>query len=77
MAPPKPTNWDPILLISQESTYVDSERPTNEFSLLQIVSMQTLHYLTLSVLIPPLLNLFAEPNSLNYEGGAANVGMPQ
>jgi protein SYS1 len=77
MAPPKPTNWDPILLISQESTYVDSERPTNEFSLLQIVSMQTLHYLTLSVLIPPLLNLFAEPNSLNYEGGAANVGMRQ
>ena len=30
----------------------------------------------LSVLIPPLLSLFAEPNSLNYEGGAANVGMP-
>jgi protein SYS1 len=77
MAPPKPTNWDPILLISQESTCVGSERPTNEFSLLQIVSMQTLHYLTLSVLIPPLLNLFAEPNSLNYEGGAANVGMRQ
>ena len=36
--------------------------------------MQTLHYLTLSFLIPPLLSLFAEPSSLLYEGGAANVG---
>jgi len=41
----------------------------------QIVTMQTLHYLTLSFLIPPLLNLFAEPNSLLYEGGATNIGM--
>ncbi|TFK34031.1 integral membrane protein S linking to the trans Golgi network-domain-containing protein [Crucibulum laeve] len=41
----------------------------------QIVSMQTLHYLTLSLLIPPLLSLFAEPVSLDYEGGAANIGM--
>ncbi|KAF9529015.1 integral membrane protein S linking to the trans Golgi network-domain-containing protein, partial [Crepidotus variabilis] len=41
----------------------------------QIVSMQTLHYLTLSILIPPLLATFAEPNSLHYEGGAASVGM--
>ncbi|GLB41534.1 putative integral membrane protein S linking to the trans Golgi network [Lyophyllum shimeji] len=41
----------------------------------QIVAMQTLHYLTLSVLIPPLLSLFAEATSLNYEGGAASVGM--
>ncbi|OBZ74022.1 Protein SYS1 [Grifola frondosa] len=41
----------------------------------QIVSMQTLHYITLAVLIPPLLTIFAEPSSLEYEGGAANVGM--
>ncbi|KAK7440384.1 hypothetical protein VKT23_017020 [Stygiomarasmius scandens] len=41
----------------------------------QIVSMQTLHYLTLSLFIPPLLSLFAEPTSLTYEGGASNVGM--
>ncbi|KAG9313220.1 integral membrane protein S linking to the trans Golgi network-domain-containing protein [Chiua virens] len=41
----------------------------------QIISLQTLHYLTLSLLIPPLLALFAEPTSLVYEGGAANVGM--
>ena len=37
--------------------------------------MQTLHYLTLALLIPPLLAVFAEPSSLEYEGGAANVGM--
>lgn len=41
----------------------------------QILSMQTLHYLTLSIIIPPLLSLFADPTSLNYEGGPANVGM--
>ncbi|KAG8221120.1 integral membrane protein S linking to the trans Golgi network-domain-containing protein, partial [Butyriboletus roseoflavus] len=41
----------------------------------QIISLQTLHYLTLSLLIPPLLTVFAESTSLMYEGGAANVGM--
>ncbi|TFK19412.1 hypothetical protein FA15DRAFT_760054 [Coprinopsis marcescibilis] len=41
----------------------------------QIVSMQTLHYLTLCILVPPLLTIFAEPISLNYEGGASNIGM--
>lgn len=40
----------------------------------KIVSIQTVHYLVLSIFIPPLLTLFAEPNSLDYEGGAANVG---
>lgn len=39
--------------------------------------MQTLHYLTLSVLIPPLLAVFAESAALLYEGGAANVGTRQ
>lgn len=37
--------------------------------------MQCLHYLTLATLIPPLLAVFAEPTSLEYEGGSANVGM--
>ncbi|KAG2144292.1 integral membrane protein S linking to the trans Golgi network-domain-containing protein [Suillus clintonianus] len=41
----------------------------------QIVSLQTLHYLTLSVLIPPLLSIFAETGALVFEGGATNVGM--
>ncbi|KAK0501820.1 integral membrane protein S linking to the trans Golgi network-domain-containing protein [Armillaria luteobubalina] len=41
----------------------------------QIVSMQTLHYLTLSLLVPPLLDIFADPAALEYHGGASNVGM--
>ncbi|EJF58062.1 integral membrane protein S linking to the trans Golgi network-domain-containing protein [Dichomitus squalens] len=41
----------------------------------QIIALQTLHYVTLSFLIPPLLIMLAEPGSLEYEGGAANVGM--
>ena len=34
----------------------------------QIVSMQSIHYLTLCVLIPPLLTIFADPTALTYEG---------
>ncbi|KAH9913085.1 integral membrane protein S linking to the trans Golgi network-domain-containing protein [Epithele typhae] len=41
----------------------------------QILALQTLHYLSLSLLVPPLLVIFADPTSLEYEGGAANVGM--
>ncbi|KAF8515923.1 hypothetical protein JB92DRAFT_36514 [Gautieria morchelliformis] len=41
----------------------------------QIVSMQSVHYLTLCLLIPPLLTIFAEPNALAYEGGAATVAV--
>jgi hypothetical protein len=37
--------------------------------------MQALHYLTLSILIPPLLSLLADPAALTYEGGASNVGV--
>ncbi|KAI0339699.1 hypothetical protein BDW22DRAFT_1335835 [Trametopsis cervina] len=41
----------------------------------QIISLQTLHYVTAAVLVSPLLSVFAEQSSLEYEGGAANVGM--
>lgn len=41
----------------------------------QIVSIQTLHYLTMALLIPPLLAIFAEPAALSYAGGSANVGL--
>jgi len=41
----------------------------------QIVCLQSLHYLTMSFIIPPLLALFAEPYALAHQGGAANVGM--
>lgn len=37
--------------------------------------MQTLHYLTLAIILPPILAIFAEKSSLEFEGGAANVGM--
>jgi len=37
--------------------------------------MQSIHYLTLCLLIPPLLSIFAEPTALAYEGGSANVAM--
>ena len=76
MAPPKHSSWDPLLLISQVSISIPHSfvHALDNF-VSQIVSVQTLHYVTLSILIPPLLSIFAEPNSLNYEGGAANVGM--
>ncbi|KAF8585400.1 hypothetical protein K439DRAFT_1632639 [Ramaria rubella] len=41
----------------------------------QIVSMQSIHYLTLCLLVPPLLTIIAEPNALAYEGGAASVAV--
>jgi hypothetical protein len=37
--------------------------------------MQSLHYLTLATLAPPLLAIFAEPSALAYGGGAASIGM--
>ncbi|RXK35895.1 hypothetical protein M231_06859 [Tremella mesenterica] len=39
----------------------------------QIVSMQTLHYLTLALLIPPLLATFTSPDTLAYSGGPTTV----
>ncbi|KIJ55117.1 hypothetical protein M422DRAFT_239743 [Sphaerobolus stellatus SS14] len=41
----------------------------------QIITMQAIHYFTLCLLVPLLLNVFAEPRALEYDGGAANVGM--
>ena len=37
--------------------------------------MQSLHYLTLCIVSPPLLAAFADAASLDYEGGASSVGM--
>ena len=67
------TGWDPVLLISQVCVLALSSL-SSSYSV-QIISIQTLHYLTLAILIPPLLAVFAEPSSLDYEGGATNVGM--
>ncbi|PCH36455.1 hypothetical protein WOLCODRAFT_140460 [Wolfiporia cocos MD-104 SS10] len=41
----------------------------------QIIAMQTSHYLTLAMLVSPLLTIIANPDALEYDGGAANVGM--
>lgn len=67
------SNWDPVLLVSQ-ACLLFLAREASLTLLSQIVSMQTLHYLTLSIIIPPLLAVFAEEKSLTYEGGAANIG---
>ncbi|KAH8833337.1 integral membrane protein S linking to the trans Golgi network-domain-containing protein [Flagelloscypha sp. PMI_526] len=41
----------------------------------QIVSLQAIHYLALSLLVPPLLATFANREELEYEGGPSNVAM--
>lgn len=41
----------------------------------QIVAFQTVHYLILATLVPPLLAIFAETSSLMFEGGPTQVGM--
>ncbi len=42
----------------------------------KIISIQSLHYLTLCAVLPPLLYVFTNPVSLwYYNGGAATVGM--
>lgn len=40
-----------------------------------MISLQTLHYLTLSLLVPVLLVLLARGPDLDREGGPANVAM--
>ncbi|POW14076.1 hypothetical protein PSHT_07548 [Puccinia striiformis] len=41
----------------------------------QILAIQALHYLILSIITPPMLRIFAKPGPLEYEGGAFNVAM--
>ncbi|SCZ95095.1 BZ3500_MvSof-1268-A1-R1_Chr11-3g03599 [Microbotryum saponariae] len=41
----------------------------------QIVTLQTLHYLTLALLLPPLLSRFASSTLLGYEGGPSSVSV--
>jgi hypothetical protein len=41
----------------------------------QIIALQSLHYLTLSLICPLLLNAFAPGPDLDREGGAYNVAM--
>jgi len=41
----------------------------------QIVTIQAIHYLVISLIVPGLLHLYANRELLLYEGGAMNVGM--
>ncbi|EJU03884.1 hypothetical protein DACRYDRAFT_115188 [Dacryopinax primogenitus] len=41
----------------------------------QIIILQTLHYLTLALLLPPLLSLLTDSEYLQYLGGRGTVGM--
>lgn len=44
--------------------------------LCQIISLQSLHYLTLSFILPPLLYTFTNSQAISYtHGGSATVGM--
>lgn len=41
----------------------------------QIISLQTVHYLTLCIIVPASLATFTDREGLDWEGGAASVGM--
>lgn len=41
----------------------------------QIIALQVLHYLILSLITGPILSLLADPLALNLEGGRSNVAM--
>lgn len=41
----------------------------------QIISLQSLHYLTLLLLLPPVLSIVANPRLLDYEGGPRNIAL--
>ena len=69
------SGWDPVLIISQVIRTTEYFRYLYLRDNQQIISLQALHYLVLSMMVSPLLALFAESSSLEYEGGAANVGM--
>jgi hypothetical protein len=53
------------------------QQPTEAINLkltIQIMSIQTIHYLTLSLLLPALLASFTSPALLHYSGGPTTVG---
>lgn len=39
-----------------------------------MISLQACHYLTLSLIVPPLLSAFTSPDLLEYSGGARAIG---
>lgn len=67
--------FDALLLVSQASKPQPRNAPYSQRPK-QIISLQSLHYVTLSVILPPLLVLCTDPIPLTYHhGGPATVGM--
>jgi protein SYS1 len=65
--------WDPIILISQVYLYLLVQFPPTDAP--QIVAIQSLHYLTLAICIPPAVSIFSSRRALNFYGGPANVNL--
>lgn len=76
--------WDPVLIVSQVRTVSSSLSPEALAHLCspahalrrpQIVALQALHYLFLSLVLPPLLSVFCTAPSLDYEGGSTSIAL--
>nr|ODN92392.1 hypothetical protein L203_00668 [Cryptococcus depauperatus CBS 7841] len=63
--------WDPILQV-QYTTY-DGYLLTSRRIICQIISLQAIHYLVLSTLIPPFVATLTSPDTLDYSGGPSTV----
>lgn len=78
--------WDPVLIVSQVRPCPDPllsrEREHQVAPILttlltrsQIVALQALHYLFLSLVLPPILSIFCTAPSLDYEGGSTSIAL--
>ena len=76
--------WDPVLIISQVRPSPHplslAEEGTSSSILTkspywQIVALQALHYLFLSLVLPPILSVFCTTPSLDYEGGSTSIAL--
>ncbi|KAI9632698.1 integral membrane protein S linking to the trans Golgi network-domain-containing protein [Dioszegia hungarica] len=65
--------WDPVLIICQVSSFSPLDHKVSFTDPRQIVSLQAIHYLTLSLLTPSLLSLLTSPPLLEYSGGPSTV----
>lgn len=74
--------WDPVLIISQVRPLFSCRERNRNFLThtrsaprLQIVALQALHYLFLSLVLPPILSVFCTTPSLDYEGGSTSIAL--
>lgn len=52
-----------------------SQQGAHPSALTQIITLQALHYLTLSLVLPALLSILSDHDLLEYEGGATSISM--